>query len=467
MNISFHGAAQTVTGSKHLITLKSGIKILLDCGMFQGVGAQTDELNRQFGFDPATIDYVLLSHAHIDHSGLIPMLVKQGFNGTIYSTHATHDLCQIMLADSARIQVQDVKYINKKRTRQGRIHIKPLYTEQDATFALTFFKTMHYNRWVKVGDDFKFMFTDSGHILGAAAINIKIYEDNKTTRIFFSGDIGRPKDLILNPPAPFPQADYIIAESTYGDKLHDDNDSARANFIRIIKETCVEGKGKIIIPAFSVGRTQEVVYQLDRLINEKIIPEINVYVDSPLSVNATAIFKKHPEDFNKEIAEYMLKDADPFGFSKLHYVSEVEESKALNTFPGPYIIISSSGMTEAGRIKHHIANNVGSPENTILIVGYLPSDSLGGRLLAGAKKVRVFGEEYEVKARIESLGSFSAHADYEEMINYLNCQNKAKVKKVFLVHGEPEVQEIYRERLLADGFKNVIIPAKGETFEIK
>lgn len=467
MNISFHGAAQTVTGSKHLITLKSGIKILLDCGMFQGVGAHTDELNRQFGFDPSTIDYVLLSHAHIDHSGLLPMLVKQGFNGTIYSTHATHDLCQIMLADSARIQVQDVKYINKKRSRQGRIHIKPLYTELDATFALTFFKTLHYNRWVKLGDDFEFMFTDSGHILGAAAINIKIHEDKKTTRIFYSGDIGRPEDLILNPPAPFPQADYIITESTYGDKLHDDNDSARANFIRIIKETCVDGKGKIIIPAFSVGRTQEVVYQLDRLITEKMIPEINVYVDSPLSVNATAIFKKHPEDFNKEIVEYMLKDADPFGFSKLHYVSEVEESKALNDLSGPLIIISSSGMTEAGRIKHHIANNVGNPENTILIVGYLPSDSLGGRLLAGAKKVRVFGEEYEVKARIESLGSFSAHGDYQEMINYLNCQNKAKVKKVFLVHGEPEVQVIYRERLLAEGFKNVIIPSKGETFEIK
>lgn len=466
MNITFHGAAQTVTGSKHLITLNSGIKILLDCGMFQGVGSQTDELNRQFGFDPGSIDYLILSHAHIDHSGLIPMLVKQGFKGTIYSTHATHDLCQIMLADSARIQMQDIKYINKRRTRQGRIHLKPLYTEDDAILALTLFKTLHYNRWVKVGTDFEFMFTNAGHILGAAAVNLKIREDGKIKRLFFSGDIGRPHDLILSAPSPFPQADYIITESTYGNKLHEDNANAQAHFIKIIKETCVIGKGKIIIPAFSVGRTQEVVYAIDRLITEKVIPEINVYVDSPLSVNATAIFKKHPEDFNEEIVKYMQVDADPFGFSKLHYISAVEESKALNDLQVPCIIISSSGMTEAGRIKHHIANNVGNPANTILMVGFLPSESLGGRLLSGAKKVRIFGEEFDVKARIESLGSFSAHADYEEMISYLSCQKKSRIKKIFLVHGEPDVQNTYRQHLLNAGFKNILIPAQGQSFEL-
>lgn len=466
MNITFHGAAQTVTGSKHLLTLKSGTKILLDCGMFQGMGAITDDLNRQFGFVPAEIDYLLLSHAHIDHSGLIPLLVKQGFKGTIYSTHATHDLCQIMLADSAHIQEQDTKYINKKRIRQGRSKVKPIYKQEDAVVALTQFKTMHYDRWVKVGNEFEFMFSNAGHILGAAAINLKINENGKTTRLFFSGDIGRPQDLILCAPQPFPQADYIITESTYGDKLHEDNENSKARFLKIVKETCLDNKGKIIIPAFSIGRTQEVVYTLDRLITEKKLPQIDVYVDSPLSVNATNIFRKHPEDFNADIAAYMVKDADPFNFSKMHYITEVEDSKALNELTTPCIIIASSGMTEAGRIKHHIANNVSNPLNTILIVGYCPHDSLGGRLVDGAKEVRIFGEAHQVQARVEMLGSFSAHADYQEMIDYLNCQDKQQVKKVFLVHGDLDVQTIYREKLIADGFRNVVIPAKGDSIEV-
>ncbi|HQV00064.1 MAG TPA: MBL fold metallo-hydrolase, partial [Bacteroidia bacterium] len=445
MQITFYGAAQTVTGSKHLLRLKSGYAVLLDCGMFQGMGAQNLSLNSHLGFDPTQINAVLLSHAHIDHSGLLPLLIKQGYRGVIYSTHATHDLCQLMLLDSAHIQEQDAKFVNKRKSKQNKPHIKPIYTQQDASLALTQFKTVHYNRWIKLNNEVSFMFTDNGHILGAAGISIKVTEDGESKTLFYSGDIGRPHHPILKKPQSFPQADYLIIESTYGNRLHDENTKAQAQLLQEIKRIIDAGKGKIIIPAFSVGRTQEVVYNLDRFISEGKIPAIDVYVDSPLSVNATSVFRKHPEDFNADITNYMMHDDDPFHFSKLHYITDVEDSKALNLLTGPCIIISSSGMTEAGRIKHHIANNVGSADNTILLVGYCPPQTIGGRLADGAPEVRIFGEMYSVKAKVVMLGNFSAHADYLEMIDYLQCQNAELIKKIFLVHGETDVQQAYKQ----------------------
>jgi metallo-beta-lactamase family protein len=466
MQVTFYGAAQTVTGSKHLVRLNCGYTILLDCGMFQGLGAETDNLNRTLGFNPASINVVLLSHAHIDHSGLIPLLVKQGFKGSVYSTHATHDLCQLMLLDSAHIQEQDAKFLNKRRAKQKKPLLKPIYNQQDAALALTQFKTLHYNRWVKLNNEVSFMFTDNGHILGAAGINLRINEDEDTKTLFYTGDIGRPQHPILKKPQPFPQADYIITESTYGNRMHEVNEKAQEILLKTIERIIKAGKGKIIIPAFSVGRTQEVVYSLDRFITEGKIPAIDVYVDSPLSVNATAVFRKHPEDFNAEISAYMMHDEDPFHFAKLRYITEVEDSKALNQHSGPCIIISSSGMTEAGRIKHHIANNISNADNTILLVGYCPPETIGGRLAHGAKEVRIFGEMYPVNAQVVVLGNFSAHADYTEMIDYLSCQKSDKVKNIFLVHGEIDVQHDYKNHLIEAGFHSILIPSKGQMFEL-
>ncbi len=458
MTITFHGAARTVTGSKHLIALENGKKLLLDCGFFQGHGADTDKLNRTFNFDPAEIDYLVLSHAHIDHSGNIPNLVKQGFKGNIYCTPATRDLAVIMLTDTAHIQESDVKYINKSRTAKGYERIEPIYTIKDVDDALDHFVSVPYRKPFKINNDIQLTFTDSGHILGAAGINLVIRENGKTTRIFFSGDIGRASDKILKSPEPFPQADYIICESTYGNRLHESSEKTENRLLEIILETCVERKGKIIIPAFSLGRTQEVVYALNNLKNAGKIPTLKVFVDSPLSINATTIMRMHPECFNADMIAALRSDSDPFGFDNLTYVQRAEESKKLNDLKEPCIIISASGMAEAGRIKHHIKNNISNSANTILIVGFCTAASLGGKLAAGDKEVSIFGKPYDVKARVAVMNSYSAHADYEEMLDYLSCQKRDEVKKLFLVHGEYEVQVDWREKLLKFGFKNIEIP---------
>jgi metallo-beta-lactamase family protein len=466
MNIQFLGAARTVTGSKHLITTEYGKKILLDCGFFQGKGAETDGMNRTFHFDPATIDYLILSHAHIDHSGNIPNLVKQGFKGPIICTKATFDLCKVMLTDSAHIQENDIRFVNKRRMKNGDEPLKPLYTVKDVEKCLSLFVGIHYNTTYNVYDHFKVTFTDSGHILGSAAVNMEITEKGETKKLCFTGDIGRYHGSILKDPQPFPQADYIIAESTYGDRLHSDLLHSEQQLFEVIFNTCITKKGKVIIPAFSLGRTQELVYALDQLEKKKMLPRINVYVDSPLSVNATNIMKNHPECFNDDILEYMKTDADPFGFNNLIYVQDVEESKQLNESKEPCIIISASGMADAGRIKHHIANNIDNPNNTILMVGYAEPRSLGGRLRNGNKTVKIFGMEHQVNAEIVIIDSYSAHGDYKEMIQYFECQDKSKVKQVFLVHGEYDVQLKYKERLAAVGFKNITIPDQNETIEI-
>lgn len=466
MKIQFWGAARTVTGSKHLITTDDNKKILLDCGFFQGRGSETDGLNRQFGFDPASIDYLILSHAHIDHSGSIPNLVKQGFKGDIICTKATLDLCKIMLTDSAHIQENDVKYLNKRRMKVGQELLKPIFTEKDVEQSMKLFVGTNYNLPYTVYEDLQVTFTDSGHILGSAGVNIELRENKKTTKLFFSGDIGRYGGSILRDPQPFPQADYIIGESTYGDRLHSDIIQTEQQLFDVIFNTCITKKGKVIIPAFSLGRTQELVYALDIMSTKKMLPQINVYVDSPLSVNATSIMKNHPECFNEEILEYMKKDANPFGFDNLIYIQDVIESKQLNEHKEPCIIISASGMADAGRIKHHIKNNISDPKNTVLIVGYAEPNSLGGKLRAGNKKVKIFGIEHAVNAEVIIMDSYSAHGDYKEMIRYYACQDPVKVKQLFLVHGEYDVQLNFKEKLREAGFLNITIPEQGDEIEL-
>jgi metallo-beta-lactamase family protein len=467
MKISFHGAARTVTGSKHLITLKKGKRILLDCGMFQGMGLDTDELNRHFGFDPSTVDYLVLSHAHIDHSGLIPLLVKQGFQGPIFCTPATFDLCSIMLEDSAHIQESDTRFINERRKRQGKPMLKPLYTAEDVQLALKQFEPVPYHHSKTIENGIELLFTDAGHILGSAVVNLRIEEDHHVKTLCFTGDLGRANPTIIRDPEPFPQCEYLITESTYGDRTHKNRSESLEDLLRIVVETCVLKKGKLIIPAFSVGRTQEIVYALDRLEADGRLPHhIDVFVDSPLSTNATEIMRNNSDCFNEEVLEYMESNEDPFGFNKLTYIREVEQSKRLNSHKEPCIIISASGMAEAGRIKHHIANNINNPDNTILIVGHCEAGSLGARLASGDKEVRIFGESHSVRAQVEVLGSFSAHGDVEEMVSVLKCQNIPKVKKVFIVHGEYDTQLRFLIRLQQEGFKSVEIPEKGSTFEL-
>jgi metallo-beta-lactamase family protein len=465
MKIHFHGAAQTVTGSKHLIEFGSQ-KVLLDCGLFQGHGKDSDVLNRHFGFAPNEVDAVILSHAHIDHSGLLPALVDQGFNGPIYCTPATRDLCAIMLEDSAHIQESDIKYLNKRRRAQGKTPLKPLYTSEDVGKTLRLFKEIDYDTKFEALENLNCIFTDAGHIIGSAIVNLEITEGDKTVALAFTGDIGRQNPRIIRKPQAFPQCDVLITESTYGDKLHDEETQSIDELLRIVIETCVMKRGKLIIPAFSVGRTQEIVYALDRLSTQGRLPAIPVFVDSPLSTNATDIMRDHPECFNQSVLDYMKGDPDPFGFKKLKYIREVSESKELNQSQIPSIIISASGMAEAGRIKHHIANNIGKPSTTILIVGHCEEGSLGARLARKDEKVRIFGEEYYRKAHVEVMGSFSAHGDYNEMIETLSCQDFSKIKQTFLVHGDFDTQQIWAERLSAIGFSNIIIPAKGSEYEL-
>lgn len=464
MHLHFHGAARQVTGSKHLVTTDGGTRVLLDCGLFQGI--HTDELNQHFGFSPAQVDVLVLSHAHIDHSGLIPRLVAQGFRGPIYCTPATQDLCELLLGDSARIQETDLERVNRRRRKRGQEELESLYSPEDVEAALRLFKPIPYHRETRIAPDVRVLFTDTGHILGSAAVSLTISENAAEKRLFFSGDIGRPHDKILRMPEAFPQADFILCESTYGDKRHPPEDDVKAGLLKLVRETCVERSGKIIIPAFSVDRTQELVYALDQLSSAGLLPPIPVYVDSPLSVNATRVMGRHTEDFNPDIRAYIARDGNAFDFPNLHYISAVEDSKALNGQPWPAIIISASGMAEAGRIKHHIRNNIDDSRNTILLVGYASPNSLAGALKRGDREVTIFGDRYPVRARVAVMDSFSAHADYAEMMEFLDCQDKSRVKTLFLVHGEYDEQQAFRQRLLAAGWPRVEIPEQGQGFEL-
>jgi metallo-beta-lactamase family protein len=458
MKIAFHGAARCVTGSKHLITLKNGKKLLLDCGMFQGMGKDTDALNRSFGFDPLNIDAMILSHAHIDHSGLIPKLTKEGYKGNIFCTPATKDLTSVLLEDSAEIQEDDIKYENKKRAAAGQPYLTPLYTMDDAKNAQRQLVATEYGKWFDVTPDVQAMFTDAGHIIGSGCVHLKIKENGKIKTLTFSGDVGRYRDVILKSPQDFPQAEFILLESTYGNSLHDQHTTTPDQLLQWIEKACLNKKGKLIVPAFSVGRTQELLYALNQLELENRLPDLEYFVDSPLSIEATEIIKKYPEYFNKTIQRVLQSDSDPFGFKGLKYIKTVAQSKLLNFRNEPCVIISASGMADAGRVKHHISNNIENSRNTILLTGYCEPRSVGGRLLSGIKLIKIFGVEHEVNAEIGSIRSMSAHGDYEDLSQWLACQDTKQVKKIFLVHGEYEVQQDFRTRLIRKGFADVEIP---------
>ena len=466
MHITFHGAARNVTGSKHLVQLNDGTSVLLDCGMFQGMGEQTDDLNEHFGFNPKKVDYMILSHAHIDHCGLIPRLVAEGFEGQIYCTSATMDLTRILLLDSAKIQMQDIEYSNKHRVQKGLPLLEALYNEDQVMDAMRLFKIVEYHEEFEITPRIKFQFTDAGHILGSAAVHLSVLEDGKYTNITFSGDVGRYGDLLLKNPQTFPQADYILLESTYGDSLHKQLEPIADALLEIIKQTCLIKNGKVIIPAFSVGRTQELLYALNSLELKGILPDVPYYVDSPLSEKATEVLMNHPEVYNKNVNDVLKVDANPFAFKGLRFIQSTEESIALNSDPRPCVIISSSGMAEAGRVKHHIKNNIGNQKNTILMVGYCEPNSLGGRLLHGDHEVHIFGELYEVKAEVRSIKSMSAHGDYEDLLHFLSCQDPNQVKQLFLVHGDYEVQQHFAKKLQDKGFGNVEIPYQHQRIEL-
>ena len=460
MKIAFHGAARTVTGSKHLLALKNGKKILLDCGMFQGMGDQTDILNRDFGFDPSQVDVMILSHAHIDHCGLIPKLVKDGFSGKIFCTPATKELAKILLEDSGEIQESDSKYSNKKRSAEGRSLLQPLYTIEDAKNSVESFVEVKYETWQQVVDGVEVIFTDAGHIIGSACVHLKIKENGVERQLTFSGDVGRYRDVILKSPAVFPQADFILLESTYGNSLHEDVITTPDHLLEWINKTCLQKKGKLIMPAFSVGRTQEILFALNQLEIENRLPKLEYFLDSPLSLEATELVKRYPEYFNRYIQKILQSDADPFSFEGLKYIKTVEQSKLLNFRNEPCVIISASGMADAGRVKHHISNNIENSRNTILMTGYCEPRSLGGRLIAGAKEVSIFGVQHEVHAEIGAIRSMSAHGDYEDLSQWLACQDSRRIKKLFLVHGEYEVQQAFRDRLLNKGFMDIEIPER-------
>jgi metallo-beta-lactamase family protein len=458
MKIAFHGAARTVTGSKHIVTLSNGKKILLDCGMFQGMGKDTDRLNRHFGFRPEQIDVMVLSHAHIDHSGLIPKLVKEGFAGKVFCTHGTKELVTILMEDSAQIQEDDIRYVNKRRKLRQEPLLLPLYTVEDAQLAAQRLVEADYDVWTSLMEGVEFQFTDAGHIIGSACVHLRITENGKQRILTFSGDVGRYRDAILRSPAEFPQADFIVMESTYGNSLHELKHSTPDMFLDWIEKICLKRKGKLIVPAFSVGRTQEILYYLNQLELENRLPPIPYYVDSPLSVHATEIVKKYPQYFNKTVQRVLQSDQDPFSFSGLKYIKSVEESKQLNFMDGPMVIISASGMADAGRVKHHISNNIENSHNGILFTGYCEPHSLGGRLLAGQSEVGIYGVQHEVHAEVGVIRSMSAHGDYDDLCQWLSGQDPKRVTRLFLVHGEYAVQQDFKERLVKKGFLDVEIP---------
>ncbi len=466
MKLSFHGATRTVTGSKHLLQVNEDTRILLDCGMFQAMGKDTGTLNNDWGFDPAELTHVVISHAHIDHTGLLPKLIKDGYKGKIYCTPPTASLARILLVDSARIQEADIRYVNKRRQKEHQQLAEPLYTEDDAERVFMHFETIPYNELYQLAKGVELTFTDCGHILGSAAVNLKIRAQGTTTRLTFSGDVGRYRDMILRSPQTFPQADYIILESTYGDKLHDLMATANDKLLDHIVETCLKNKGKLVIPAFSLGRTQEILYMLNRLELEHRLPPIAYYVDSPLSVNITDAVKRYPGCFNAMVQDYLKKDDDVFSFKGLKHIEDVQDSIKLNDTDDPCVIISASGMAEAGRVKHHIANNISNPNNKILLTGYCEPLSLGGRLKHKPAEVTIFGKPYLVKAEIAEITSLSAHGDYEDLCQWLSCQDPRQVKKLFLVHGEYEVQQNFKERLLRKGFTDLEIPEQHAVFSI-
>lgn len=467
MILQFFGAAQSVTGSMHLVEA-NGHRLLLDCGIVQGRRQESNRLNSEFPFDAKTIDAVVLSHAHLDHTGKLPVLVKKGFDSSIFSTSATRDLCSAMLRDSASLQEMDAKYVNKTNAKMGLPFIKPLYTIHDASIALRLFQTLEFGRTLEILPGIRLTFNNAGHILGSATVTLDIAEGSdktKVTTLAFTGDLGRKGAAIVRDPVAFKRADILITESTYGGRSHGPMNLAKDKLARIVNETAQKG-GLLIIPAFAVERTQDVVYHLHELMDSKEIPSMPVYVDSPLATNITEVFRHHPECYDEETEELMLHDhgRDPFGFNMLRYTHSTEESKELNGLKGPAIIISASGMCEGGRVLHHLRRNIGNPRTTILFVGYQAENTLGRKLMQGDRIARIYGEEYEVRATIEEIGGYSAHADEREILDFIEAIPE-KPESVFVVHGEIAASNAIASALTRSGFKNVFIPKRGDRFD--
>lgn len=466
MKIKFCGAARTVTGSQHLLEI-NGKKLLLDCGLYQGKREEAYDINRNFLFDVNELSAVVLSHAHIDHSGNLPSLIAKGFTGDIYSTSATRDLCAIMLQDSAHIQTRDIEYVNKKRTRKNQKPFKPLYDFEHVRSTMKLFKSFPYKKKFyldEFGGKVAVTYFDAGHILGSAQVLLEISENGKSMKFGFSGDIGRPNLPILMDPDFMGNVDYIISESTYGGRVHDKALQMDEQLKSVILEAMSRG-GKIIVPAFSVGRTQEIVYALSKLFSSGAIPPFPIFVDSPLSTNVSDVFKIHHECFDKETSELISKGVDVFGFSNLTYIKDVEESKRLNELKGVCMIISASGMCESGRILHHLKNNIPSERNTVLIVGYQAANTLGRKLVEAkdvkGAYVRIFGDEFPVRSKIYVLNSFSAHADKNELTGYFDKFDRKILKGIFLVHGDLDQQQALQAALNEKGFRHISIPEKG------
>ncbi len=467
MELEFHGAVRTVTGSQHLLTVNDR-KILLDCGLYQGSRQKSSERNRHLPFNAADIDVMVLSHAHIDHSGNIPNLVKSGFRGDIICTYATRDLCAVMLRDSAKIQQYDIEYVNKKRSKQKLPPVEPIYDMADAVESLKSFIGIGYERPYQLFPGITLTFYDAGHILGSAMVALDIEEDGEHKRVVFSGDIGRPSRPILRDPTFLDGADVLLIESTYGNRNHADVEEASNKLERIINQTCRRG-GKIIVPAFAVGRTQELVYRLHQLVESRdISPHLPVYVDSPLAIDATSIYRLHPEAYDEEVATFLLEDrhGDPFGFDMMRYTRTTTESKELNFLREPAVIISASGMAEAGRILHHLKNNVEDSRNTILIVGWQAPHTLGRRLVEKRSEVKIFGELHQLRAQVETISGLSAHAGRDELLEWTGRLQK-RPSHTFIVHGEEEASLAFAETLQKEqGFTNVHVPHLGEQFQI-
>ena len=469
MQIQFHGAVRTVTGSQHLLSV-NGRKILLDCGLYQGSRKASYERNQNLPFDASEIDMLVLSHAHIDHSGNIPNLVKSGFTGDIVCTYATRDLCAIMLRDSAKIQEYDIEYLNKKRAKKNEPPIEPIYTVTDAVESLKYFIGIGYERPYHLMPGVTLTFYDAGHILGSAivALDIEDEEEKRHIRLVFSGDLGRPDRPILRDPTFIEGADVLLIESTYGNREHASLDEASKKLETIINKTCQRG-GKVIVPAFAVGRTQELVYRLHQLVEARDIPpNLPIYVDSPLAIDATGIYRLHPEAYDEEIAQFMHEDgnSDPFGFDMMYYTRSTAQSKELNFLREPAVIISASGMAEAGRILHHLKNNVENPANTILIVGWQAPDTLGRRIVEKQPKVKIFGEEYYLKAEVATINGFSAHADRSELLQWVDRMTQRPLR-TFVVHGEEEASLAFADSLVKEQkLENVVVPQLGQKFTL-
>lgn len=464
MRLTFWGAAREVTGSMHLLETDS-FRLLLDCGMKQGHRAEANERNAHLPFEAATIDAVLLSHAHVDHCGNLPTLTKNGYAGDITATHATNDLARIMLLDSAKIQEQDAAYLNRKRVERGQEEIIPIYTRADAEEAIRALTGRSYNFWFQLPrTNIRVQFLDAGHILGSAITILHIQEGDRTVRLGFTGDLGVKEKLILRDPQPAPPLDYLIMEGTYGDRVHGPRADSEALLARTIQETAERG-GKTIIPAFALDRTQEIVYSIHRsILNGALLP-LPVFVDSPLAMDATEIYRMHPEVFDKETDTFMEKHEDPFGFRQLTYTRDVEASKALNNLQGPAVIVASNGMVEAGRVLHHVKNNIEDPKTTIIFVGYQAENTLGRRILDGAKRVRILGDEYSVRAQVARVDGFSGHADRNGLLDWVRPIAK-DLKGVFVVHAEEKVAETFTQALRDLGIRNALAPTYGQQIEL-